>query len=1627
MPSIFSTPGGISTPYKYYFRFYLALLLVLFFPFFAHSQFALLNTNLPAGAVAWADYDNDGDLDILIANSTSTKIYRNLGNGTFDTPNVGLTITPVENGHVAWADYDNDGDIDFLLTGDSGSNSPIATIYRNEGNGTFTTPAVGVTLQAVQYSSADWGDYDNDGDLDLIVIGSTSQALNSHLAIYTNNGNGTFTNSGISLGNTQLVAGNVQWGDFDNDGDLDILISGTADPEQFFADSGTKLYQNQDGNFTEYTTPAIGVFGVNTTTSFWTDADSDGDLDFIITGNAGTGDEPNFVSRLYINQNKDNTFVQSTSFSQTDVVAAIDYDKDGKVEYLGTKRLYEVDEESQITEVDLGFNAQNALWIDFNNDGRLDICTVTSTATKIYRNLATTANINPSIPSSLSSRVKEASVSLSWNAATDTESPNTSLSYNVYIGSSSEGSQKISPMAVNSVGASNFGFRKILKRGNAQSNTSLLVKNLPVGTYYWSVQALDQSGGSSFFTQEQAFEIKSAPAAPDNLQVTNPNPSGIIKLTWEDKSDNEEVFEVQRATTNNDKDFVTVATIAAQLGTGGTVTYEEDNTTIQNSTQYYYRVKASNTGGTSAASNVVNVTSYFGIFSPKNATQLVNLESAAADWGDLDNDGDLDLITTGRNDAGSLQTTIYLNNGGNTFTQALSKAIVGVSDGGIALGDYDADGDIDILISGSTGTENITRIYANQGNLSFIELLVETSPVRRCSVAWGDYDNDGDLDAWVTGLSDASSSIIFSIYRNEGNNQFTEIKNHGITAVEQGSLDLGDFDNDGQLDVLVTGRTNVSPNYATKVFRNKGDGTFEEANLGISLENVVGSASWGDYDNDGDLDILLIGDNAPNNGEVSKIYKNNGNGTFQEAATLFALSTGNTQWIDYDNDGDLDALIAGYSRAAGNDRIKLYTNNGNDTFTENTNLSIGEKRSGVFLVDYDKDLDVDFLHLDIRFPSDGPYTKLIRNETANKNTLPTIPANLTSQVSKDTVILQWDKSTDTQTAQNGLSYNVRIGTVPGKDNIVAGMSNGDGERKVARRGFKRNQKLIRKLNPGTYYWSVQALDHSLQGSDFAVEGIFKVVSAPVIPTLSSVSLSSSTVFLFWTEESDDSDVSNYVIERSVGNASNFQPIDTISSLQGSYEAQNLTENTLYYFRIYAYNTAGNGQSNIIAEQTNNLPRSPQKLVATTASASQINLTWVDVAATESGFIIYRKSLLTNNQFEVVDSLKNPNQSSYNDTKGLIGNVAYTYEVRAYNTNGVSGEPEQVSITTPIDNGVALPPKPLNFFANPFSPSQISLEWSYTSTAANSFVIERSSQDDSTNYKQIAEIPAQTLRTYSDTVGLIADKIYYYRMRAKNSGGLSDFSEIALAKAECNLPIFVSLAEGQVNQVCVGQGAKIEVTADLFQPTYQWKRNGVKIPNANAQFYVAYQTGEYTCEVSSGSCTQTTKSAVVIVVKDPLTVNISSQNGILIPSVTNAQTYTWYYNLEPITGATGVNFTPTANGKYYLVIEKDGCSATSNIVDLTTVVGLTENDLSRAITLSPNPASDVVEVSIRSNLQGAYKLWLINAQGNRFELANGTKTKAILKKRLQLKNHPAGVYQIMVEFGKQQGIKKLLKQ
>ncbi len=242
-----------------------------------------------------------------------------------------------------------------------------------------------------------------------------------------------------------------------------------------------------------------------------------------------------------------------------------------------------------------------------------------------------------------------------------------------------------------------------------------------------------------------------------------------------------------------------------------------------------------------------------------------------------------------------------------------------VEDSEIQWADYNNDTYLDVLVSGVSDYEGtVTKLYKNNGDGTFTEQTqIELTGVRWGAVAWGDYNNDTHLDILLTGVPSESDSYspISKIYKNNGDGTFTEQTQIVLPGVFKGSVEWGDFNNDTYPDILLMGRqSDDSP--LTKIYRNNGDGTFTDINADLT-NSMHGSVSWGDYNNDGFIDILLIGAYSG-----CKVYRNNGDETFTEQITLIgSIDESSACWGDYDNDGFLDILITGQKSGLLNSKI----------------------------------------------------------------------------------------------------------------------------------------------------------------------------------------------------------------------------------------------------------------------------------------------------------------------------------------------------------------------------------------------------------------------------------------------------------------------------------------------------------------------------------------------------------------------------------------------------------------------------------------------------------------------------------------------------------------------------------
>jgi len=291
-------------------------------------------------------------------------------------------------------------------------------------------------------------------------------------------------------------------------------------------------------------------------------------------------------------------------------------------------------------------------------------------------------------------------------------------------------------------------------------------------------------------------------------------------------------------------------------------------------------------------------------------------QSVSAAWGDYDNDGHLDVFVTNlgaEEDASLYRNSLYRNQGDGTFAKVTNTPLD--KDGGYheagSWADYDNDGHLDMLVVNWGGPR---LLYHNRGDASFTR-ITEGPLVADVTAAhgalWSDYDGDGDPDLFVPN-SELFPPVpwLNSLYRNEGGGTFTPITTGHPVAPESlyFSGTWGDYDNDGDLDLYACYGWSDSRNL---LFQNHGDGTFSELTDGVVLSSKGAiAATWGDYDNDGFLDLFLAGGMLGN-----RLYHSNGDGTFRQIATgpgsdnAYPFAIG-CDWGDYDNDGYLDLFVA---------------------------------------------------------------------------------------------------------------------------------------------------------------------------------------------------------------------------------------------------------------------------------------------------------------------------------------------------------------------------------------------------------------------------------------------------------------------------------------------------------------------------------------------------------------------------------------------------------------------------------------------------------------------------------------------------------------------------------------------
>ncbi|HNT75888.1 MAG TPA: VCBS repeat-containing protein, partial [Anaerolineae bacterium] len=645
----------------------------------------------PTYALAWGDVDADGDLDLAIGREMFIGVYINQNGGLRPTAGAISEVDGAASA-LAWGDVNGDGALDLVAGNKLTPSGGSVQVFLNSDKTLLTTAAWEIALDAV--SGVALGDVDSDGDLDLVVSSETGTAL------YLNTGD-LFLNTPdwTSVEPNSLGAA---WGDSDGDHDLDLVVVGEA-----LYDAGldtyltqVSLYLNEDGALA--TTPVWRPEDLagewNTANSAaWTDMDQDGDLDLAV----GYLEADNVAARLYRNQG-------------------------GALE---TTASWVVAESNDIASV---------AWGDMNSDKYPDLIVSNEwAASHVYANMGGTLDTTPA-----------------WVAA----------------------QADLSPAAV---------------PGDVDGDGDL------------------------------------------DLAVANQ---------------------------------------------GATTLYENVGATLTRAAMW----------------RVAN---------PTLATDIA--------WGDVDGDGDLDLALSGSG------ASLYLNKNGALAQTPDWTANIASQAHSVAWGDVDGDGDLDLAVgtwNDSGGVQSVAQLYVNEvGQLSATAAWVAASsdgpPSNFEMVAWGDVDNDGDLDLAVGALN-AAMRLTYQVYLNEGAglsaaagweitmpDYILSGEDYGVDAA------WGDVNDDGDLDLAV-----INSNLSASLYSNRGGRLATEPTWTAADSGHAWSLAWGDVDGDGDLD-LAVG----NSGQPNKLYRND-NGALQSTATWSSSDadfTTNLAWADVNGDGALDLAAVG--------------------------------------------------------------------------------------------------------------------------------------------------------------------------------------------------------------------------------------------------------------------------------------------------------------------------------------------------------------------------------------------------------------------------------------------------------------------------------------------------------------------------------------------------------------------------------------------------------------------------------------------------------------------------------------------------------------------------------------------
>ncbi len=967
--------------------------------------------------------------------------------------NLSIELPGVYAGAVACGDLNKDGLPDLVIIGETKINGNlirIAKVYQNTGSGFIEDEN---TITGLYFGSVALGDYDNNGYLDLAVSGIDSED-NNVLEVYKNisskGGKIKFDldnqQSEILSLKYQLRYSSLDWGDYNKDGLLDLAVCGMS----YFGEASTMVFKNR-GGLTYILEEDVSqvLLNVNKGQIRWVDYDNDGDLDLSVCGF-------NTLGR------------RAAKIFKNDPVGILRDDKDN-------------------SEVIFKLSSCYLEWGDADNDGDPDLLQsgwndVWWAHVSLLENKLG-GNLGDDILNELTYYNPELLMvgPVAWG---DYDNDG---DFDIAMMGTNEFSQVLAFVLKNSKGK--------FEIDNQQTEFTGLKNGFLKWFDYNDDGKLDLIAGGedeygnrkTIIYQNDETKVASKPFPPNELKpvfVTNND----VTFSWGEGDDVDYTdsriltYNLRVGQTPGGNDIYSSEIPVGNGNVGNKLSFKL-NIPLSRTT-YYWSVR------TVDAQYQVSEEYYpeksFLVRRFVNSNQsITDLQQSALAWGDYNNDESPDLVVSGEDINGKSRTVLFDNENG-VLKENTEIILPYFKNGSFAWGDYDNDGDLDLALSGSLEMGIISLILKNNptGTLVSDEINSYTiENVDQSSMDWGDYDNDGDVDLVLIGV-DGSGNYITKIYQNS-NGTLKEDTNQNLSGYANGKVKWIDYDNDGDLDLTVIG-DNLDYD-SGRIYINDGSGNLTE-DTASNLPAVFSSdMAWCDFDSDGDLDVVVTGWSLITDDIEIKVLINDpvGKLTVESALSskLKGVRGGSICWGDYDNDGDADLVISGNDE---NNQpiLEAYENRYNTFNLDYYQIFSGVQFSSISLIDIENDGDLDLVTIGAGGIGLTSFSTVYDNNESvvNPNEAPQPPSRLKYELNEDQVVLSWNRGTDLEdngTDSLALTYVYKMGTTPGGSEITSAKF----EPGFGKLGFARSVKII-NLESGLYYWSVKSIDNGLKESEW---------------------------------------------------------------------------------------------------------------------------------------------------------------------------------------------------------------------------------------------------------------------------------------------------------------------------------------------------------------------------------------------------------------------------------------------------------------------------------------------------------------------------------------------------------------